>query len=134
MTKSLEKGENARSRKRRLKEKPVTVPKSQELQTKGGSTIGQIGQDGHLIPSGIPTNVSPVEWLESRAIQILNRVEVLAKEGKLGDAVKLKADQTLLNKIIPDVNKTEFVVTEAPFDKIMRSIEEREKETLKWKE
>jgi len=135
MTKSSTKGENGPKRRGRPRnEDQVSVPLDQELQTKGGSTIGKIGQDGHLILSDIPTNVSPVEWLEQRAIAVLQRVEEMSKTGKLGDAVKLKANQTLLNKIIPDVNKTEFIVTESPYDKIMRAIEERERETLKWKE
>ena len=69
--------------------------------------------------------VSPVNFIEGLGMAIVQRIDCIAISGTLKDAVKLKANQVLLNKILPDLTRNEQVITESPYEKILRAINEK---------
>lgn len=54
-------------------------------------------------------------------------MEKIATEGTLKDAVKLKANIALLNKVLPDLTKNEVKVTVSPYERILAALEEGDK-------
>ena len=67
--------------------------------------------------------MSAMDYINSRALQIVKRIEERAKTGTPKDNVKLKADQILLNKIVPDITHHTFSGdAESPIDKLKRII------------
>ena len=83
---------------------------------------------GKTVVAHIPLDISPTSYLEQRGMEIIRRIEEVATSGLMTDSVKLKANQILLNKIIPDVTRNEVVLTESPYDRILRTINERAEE------
>lgn len=66
-----------------------------------------------------------IEYLEGKHKEIIGRIEELSKTGKNEDSVKLKANVTLLNKILPDRTKMELdLKSKAPYDMLREALKE----------
>ena len=58
--------------------------------------------------------------LMRRAQLIIDRINGLAESGTKEDTVKLKANQVLLNKILPDKQHLDISISEPPLERIAR--------------
>ena len=95
----------------------------------------KLNSKGVFVPTGTQSGskslepilpvVSPVNFIEGLGMAIVQRIDGIATSGTLKDAVKLKANQVLLNKILPDLTRNEQVITESPYEKILRAINEK---------
>ena len=95
----------------------------------------KLNSKGVFVPTGTQSGskslepilpvVSPVNFIEGLGMAIVQRIDCIAISGTLKDAVKLKANQVLLNKILPDLTRNEQVITESPYEKILRAINEK---------
>ena len=72
-----------------------------------------------------PVAVSPVNFIENLGLNIVQRIDAIATSGTMGDSVKLKANAILLNKILPDLTRNEQVLVESPYEKILRTLNEK---------
>jgi len=99
----------------------VTIPKLKKTDKEKS-----LAKSGKLKPVVIPLGISPFDYLTAAQRVIIGRIERIAQSGKMEDAVKLKANQTLLNKTLPDITKQEVIYTESPYDRILRVINEEE--------
>ncbi|HEY6020121.1 MAG TPA: hypothetical protein VIY48_09530 [Candidatus Paceibacterota bacterium] len=71
------------------------------------------------------SELNGIEYLEKKQQEIITRIEVLAQTGKNDDAVKLKANSVLLNKIMPDRTKMDVDVrSNAPYDMLRKALGE----------
>jgi hypothetical protein len=63
-------------------------------------------------------------YLEKLQKKVVDNIIRLSEDGTEKDAVKLKANTTLLNKLVPDRTKLDVDIrSQAPYDKIMEQIE-----------
>ena len=95
----------------------------------------KLNSKGVFVPTGTQSGskslepilpvVIPVNFIEGLGMAIVQRIDGIATSGTLKDAVKLKANQVLLNKILPDLTRNEQVITESPYEKILRAINEK---------
>jgi hypothetical protein len=70
------------------------------------------------------------DYLESKRQEIIERIEKLAQSGELEDAVKLKANQILLNKILPDKTRLDIGYDKkSPIELIMEQMKQIEDKT-----
>lgn len=70
-----------------------------------------------------------VIYLEQLQKQIVDRIVRLSEEGTERDAVKLKANQVLLNKLVPDRTKLDVDIrSQAPYEKIMEQLNKEGKD------
>lgn len=68
-----------------------------------------------------------IEYLEGMYKATIDRIESLARDGKPEDAVKLKANSTLLNKLLPDRTKMELdIASKSPYEMLLRNLENGE--------
>ena len=74
----------------------------------------------------LPMGVSPIDYLEKKTLTIIGRIEGLAINGTNEDAVKLKANISLLNKIIPDKQRSEVMVVVSPYQRILEALEKED--------
>ncbi len=64
-----------------------------------------------------------LEYLEHKKKQVIEKIEALADSGTQYDAVKLKALQVLLNKVMPDRTKLDVdIKNNAPYDMLMKNL------------
>ena len=69
-----------------------------------------------------------IVYLEKFQKKTLDRVLEIAESGTEKDAVKLKANTALLNKLLPDRTKMDLdVKAQAPYDKILEQLNKGEK-------
>lgn len=74
-------------------------------------------------------NISPAQYLEQMEMRIIQRIENIAQIGTLQDAVKLRANQMLLNKIRPDKSLRDSAdLEESPYEAILRRLEHHDDE------
>jgi sugar (pentulose or hexulose) kinase len=64
--------------------------------------------------------------LMRRANIILERIDGIAVSGTKEDAVKLQANQVLLNKILPDKQHLDISISEPPLERIARILAGKE--------
>lgn len=70
-------------------------------------------------------NLDPQKYLQLKIMEIIGRIEKLARNGKPEETVKLKANQVLLNKIMPDMNRLDLdIKSVAPYEALKKAIEE----------
>jgi hypothetical protein len=63
-------------------------------------------------------------YLESKQKEILDRIIDLSVNGENTDSVKLKANVTLLNKLVPDRTKMELdIKSKAPYDMLRDALD-----------
>lgn len=65
------------------------------------------------------------EYLKERQLKYIRRIEKLSESGELEDAVKLKASQILLNKILPDKTRHEVEMLKSPYELILEQIQKQ---------
>ena len=64
-----------------------------------------------------------IEYLEEMEKSVVDRIVDISMTGKESDAVRLKANTTLLNKLLPDRTKMEVDVrSAAPYDKLLEKL------------
>lgn len=67
-----------------------------------------------------------IVYLEKFQKKTIDRVLEIAENGTEKDAVKLKANTALLNKLLPDRTKMDLDVrAQAPYDKILEQLEKK---------
>ena len=71
------------------------------------------------------TNQDAFQYLKDRQLKILKRIEKLSESGELEDAIKLKASQILLNKVMPDITKHEIEMPKSPYELILEQIQKQ---------
>lgn len=65
-----------------------------------------------------------IVYLEEKQKEIIDRILELSKSGKNEESVKLKANVTLLNKLVPDRTKMELdLKSQAPYDMLKAALE-----------
>jgi hypothetical protein len=52
-------------------------------------------------------NLTAFDYIEKKQLEIIKRIEEMAEHGSKEDLVRLKANQILLNKILPDKTRHE---------------------------
>jgi hypothetical protein len=121
----LKKEEPVRKRRgRKRKEKPIVVREVEDaVEVSPGKYEVLPPPGGEKLPELIPPGMSPVEYIEKKQRAIIDRVEGIACSGRLEDAVKLKANLALLNKVLPDIQKSEVTVTISPYQRILNALE-----------
>lgn len=66
-----------------------------------------------------------IAYLEEQQRAIIDRIIDLSKSGENTDSVKLKANVTLLNKLVPDRTKMELdLKSVAPYDMLKAALKE----------
>ena len=67
--------------------------------------------------------LNAIDYLEEKEKEIFDKIWVLAEQGKMDDAVKLKALQGLFNKIRPDRTKLDLdVKSTAPYEVLLKNL------------
>ena len=66
-------------------------------------------------------------YLEKLQKKVVDNIIRLSEEGTEKDSVKLKANQVLLNKLVPDRTKLDVDIrSQAPYDRIMEQLNKGE--------
>lgn len=67
-----------------------------------------------------------IEYIEKIQKKTVDNIIALSESGTEKDAVKLKANQVLLNKLVPDRTKMDLDIrSQAPYEKIMEQLEKK---------
>jgi len=127
MKPSLKKEENVKKRRGR-KRKEIIVRDVTETVEVAPGVYEEAEPSTKKLPELIPHGISPVEYVEMKQKALIDRIDTLGVSGKPEDAVKLKANAILLNKIMPDLTKNEVKITVSPYERIKRALEEEEYE------
>ena len=68
-----------------------------------------------------------IEYLEKIQKDCIDRIISLSKSGMPDDAVKLKANTTLLNKLVPDRTKMDLdIKNQAPYEFLLKNLKKDE--------
>ena len=69
---------------------------------------------------------SALDYLELKQKAIIDNIWALAQSSEPQDAVKLKANTVLLNKLVPDRTKMELdLKSQAPYEMLKKALEEK---------
>jgi len=122
-------GSPARKPGRKSRAEQMAVDSTIELEKdKNGKFAVARGKCTQLIPVVIPDGIAPIDYLTKKQLTLIGRIERIGIEGRPEDMVRLKANQILLQKVMPDLTKSETLVTISPYERIAKAIEDAEKD------